>query len=94
MPEAHLYQVPVKKRERALDLRSLARAHTPMCIKQLAGIAQHSQNDGARVQAISILLDRGWGKPEQTHSAIDGDIRITIRQIVDGPNVKTIEHDE
>src|SRR5215471_7224816 len=40
---------------------------------------------GARIQAIAILLDRGWGKPTQPHTGEDdNDIRITIRQIVEG----------
>jgi hypothetical protein len=37
------------------------------------------------VSAASALLDRGWGKAPQPHSGEDGgDIRITIRQIVEG----------
>jgi hypothetical protein len=37
----------------------------------------------ARVAAAGILLDRGWGKAPQSHvGEDDGDIRITIRQIV------------
>jgi hypothetical protein len=39
----------------------------------------------ARIQAIAILLDRGWGKPQQTHTGEDDkDIRVTIRNIVEG----------
>jgi hypothetical protein len=42
----------------------------------------------ARVQAIAILLDRGRGKAPQTHTGEDGegDIRVTIRHIVEGSN--------
>jgi hypothetical protein len=30
------------------------------------------------------FLDRGWGKPEQAHVGPDGgDIRVTIRQIIE-----------
>jgi hypothetical protein len=36
------------------------------------------------VSAASALLDRGWGKAPQPHSGEDGgDIRITIRQILE-----------
>ena len=37
-----------------------------------------------RVQAASILLDRGWGRAPQAHTGEDGegDIRVTIRHIV------------
>ena len=68
------------------DLRSLARAHTELGIQTLAGIARNSTSDAARVQAVGMLLDRGWGKAPQPHAGADGDgdIRITIRQIVEG----------
>jgi hypothetical protein len=40
---------------------------------------------GARIQAIAVLLDRGWGRAPQPHVGEDGnDIRIIIRQIVEG----------
>ena len=66
------------------DIRSLARSHSNLAIKVLAGIAKDGTNDGARVAAAVALLDRGWGKPAQMHSGEDGgDIRITIRKIFD-----------
>lgn len=37
----------------------------------------------ARVVAANSLLDRGWGKAEQSHSLEVGDIKVTIRQIVE-----------
>jgi hypothetical protein len=46
-------------------LRSLARGHTELCIKALAGIAQNSTSDAARVMAAHALLDRGSGKAAQ-----------------------------
>jgi hypothetical protein len=36
------------------------------------------------VSAASALLDRGWGKPQQTHTGEDGDIRVIIRTITEG----------
>ena len=66
------------------DLRSLARGHTEQCIKVLAGmLSQEAVPAAARVQAANILLDRGWGKPPQAHTGEDGDIKVTIRQIVE-----------
>jgi hypothetical protein len=45
---------------------------------------QKEYSPAARVQAASVLLDRGWGKAPQAHvGEDDGDIRVTIRQIVD-----------
>jgi len=76
----------------------MARAHTESGIRQLAQIASHSESDHARIAAIGMLLDRGWGKAEQTHT-IDGqtDIRVVVRHIINGKDVndndiKVIEH--
>ena len=39
----------------------------------------------ARLQAIAILLDRGWGKPQQARTGEDNkNIRVTIRHITEG----------
>ena len=66
------------------DIRSLARSHTNMAIKILAGIAKDGTNEAARVSAAVALLDRGWGKPAQQHTGEDGegDIEVVIRHIV------------
>jgi hypothetical protein len=62
----------------------LARCHTEIAIKILAGIAKDGTNDAARVSAAVALLDRGWGKPTQSHvGQDDGEIQVVIRQIVD-----------
>jgi hypothetical protein len=68
------------------DIRSLARSHTEMAIKILAGIAKDGSNEGARVAAAVALLDRGWGKLPQAHTGEDGEgeVRVTIRHIVEG----------
>jgi hypothetical protein len=68
-----------------MDLKSLARSFTEVSIQTLAGIAREGQNEGARVSAAGILLDRGWGKAPQAHTGPDGegDIRVTIRQIIE-----------
>ena len=66
-------------------MRSLARGHTELCIKVLAGmLSQEAVPAAARVSAASILLDRGWGKPAQPHTGEDDkDIQVTIRNIVE-----------
>ena len=68
------------------DIRSLARSHTNMAIKILAGIAKDGTNEAARVSAAVALLDRGWGKPPQAHTGEDGEgqIRVVIRHITEG----------
>jgi len=65
-------------------MRSLARGHTELCIKVLAGIvSQEAIPPAARVSAAGILLDRGWGKPQQDSNA-QGEIRVTLRKMLEG----------
>ena len=83
---------PLPRKKIPSDLRSLARGHTALCIKVLAGIvSQEASPAAARVSAAGILLDRGWGKAPQVHSGEDGgsSIQVVIRQIVD-----VVQHDE
>src|SRR5437588_275731 len=86
-----------------VDIRSLARSHTDIAIKVLAGMSKDGTNEGARVAAATALLDRGWGKPAQAHTGEDGEgeIRVTIRtiiqragEIVDVTEGQVIEHDD
>jgi hypothetical protein len=56
------------------ELRELARQHAPGCIAglaQMAGLvpgAKAAHNETARIAACIALLDRGFGRPEQTIS--------------------------
>ena len=47
------------------ELRTLARAHAPDAIKELARLAVKAKSETARVAAIRELLDRGYGKAQQ-----------------------------
>jgi hypothetical protein len=66
-----------------------------MGLRVLAGIAENGKNEAARVAACVHLLDRGWGRPPQSHTGEDGksDIRVVIRHIVDGRDVELNERD-
>ena len=77
---------PLPRKKIPTDLRSLARGHTELCIRVLAGIvSQEAVPPAARVSAAGILLDRGWGRAPQPHTGEDDkDIRVTIRNIVEG----------
>ncbi len=82
---------PLPRKTIPADLRSLARGHTELCIKVLAGIvSQEALPPAARVSAAGILLDRGWGKPPQAHTGEngEGDIRVIIRHIVEGNDLE------
>ena len=89
---------PLPRKKEPADLRSLARGHTALCIKVLAGIAQNGESESARVAAANILLDRGWGKAPQEHTAEgDGELVVVIRHLVaptsEPRQTKVIEHD-
>ena len=67
-------------------LKSLARGYTEQCVRVLGGYAN---GDGVepdiQLRSIGMLLDRGWGRPSQPHDAkVEGDINITIRNILEG----------
>ena len=75
----------------AADLRSLCRAYTDTTVRIVAGIAQSEDSKHAdRLRAAEMLWERGWGRPAQPHTGADGesDIRITIRQIMEGSTKK------
>jgi hypothetical protein len=67
----------------------LARGHTELCIKVLAGIvSQEAMPPAARVSAAGILLDRGWGKAVQSVAGDDGQpLTVVIRQILEPTDV-------
>jgi hypothetical protein len=83
MPDPH------PKPAKVINLASLARVHTETCIKVLAGYARNPNTEevppAVRVQAIGMLLDRGWGRvqPSSAGEAGAGDIRVTIRHIIE-----------
>jgi hypothetical protein len=66
-----------------------------MALRVLSGIAAQPKSPAsARVHAAAILLERGWGKPEQGHTIAGrdgGDIKVVIRQIVESVGQNPVE---
>jgi hypothetical protein len=54
-----------KRDVRDIDIEKLARAHAPEAIATLVGALKHPK---LCVQAASVLLDRGFGRPRQNIS--------------------------
>lgn len=80
----------------AMDVRSLCRAYTEASVRVLGGIIQSSKTPpGVRVTGIALMLERGWGRAPQPITGVngEGDIRITIRNIIDAGYEPTIEGD-
>jgi hypothetical protein len=68
-----------------LELDSLARAYTEVSIQTLGNYVNSPQVEpDIKIRAISILLDRGWGRPKQdnTHQ-IGGEVRVILRKMLD-----------
>jgi hypothetical protein len=64
-------------------MKSLARAYTDRSIAVIGGYLAEGTEPDIRLRAASILLDRGWGKPNQPAEAkLDGELRITIRKLL------------
>jgi hypothetical protein len=51
-----------------IDIAAMARGYGPMALGVLSAIASKSQSDTAKVAAANSLLDRGFGKPSQSHT--------------------------
>jgi hypothetical protein len=68
------------------DIRSLCRSYTDITVRIVAGIAQNSESEDTRLRATQMLWERGHGRPAQPVTGEDGegDIRITIRNILEG----------
>lgn len=69
--------------KKVIDVRSLARSYTELGIRTLANVMQHSDNDSARVAAVALMFDRGWGRPIGGAGEAAGELRVVIRQIVE-----------
>jgi hypothetical protein len=52
----------------------------------LAGIAENGTSEQARISAVALLMERGWGKAAQPLTGEDGEgaIEITVRVINEG----------
>jgi hypothetical protein len=70
--------------------------HTDLALKVLAGVAASAKApQAARVSAAAILLDRGWGKaPQQLVGEDGGDIKVTIRQIIETVGQSVEPHEQ
>jgi hypothetical protein len=75
------------------EVIALARQHGPACIEALASIAlDPAAPPPARVSAITVLLDRGFGKPKQEVQA-SGNISIAVVTGIDrAPDEPDADH--
>jgi hypothetical protein len=77
---------PKKRLPREIELGSLARAYTTKMVAKLGNYAVNEEleiDDEIRIRAIGMLLDRGWGRPNQpAEHKVDGELRITIRKML------------
>ena len=71
------------KRKPLLDLGSLARSHADNAIATIAGLMKDGLEEGTRLRAADILLDRGFGRPKQdnTHT-LQGEVRVVLRKML------------
>jgi len=54
-------------------------------VRTLAGWANGKDtNDELKMKAIGMLMDRGWGKPQQdTTHEVKGEIKVVLRQMLE-----------
>jgi hypothetical protein len=66
-------------------LKSLCRSFTEANVRKLSGFAHADEGVEPEIQlrAIGMLMDRGWGKPNQpTENKIEGEVNIILRDIM------------
>ena len=64
------------------DIQSLARAYTNEATRRIAAIMRDENQPGqTRLNACKMLLDRGWGRPPETHR-IDVNGEKTLLKVV------------
>jgi hypothetical protein len=71
--------------KKTADIRSLARGYTDVCMRTLGGwaTADEGVDPEIKIRAIGMLLDRGWGKPNQpTENKIEGEVNIILRDMM------------
>ena len=71
------------------NLVELAKAHTEEMLLILVRLARNSESDGVRAEAGVAVLDRGNGKPAQTHEIAGKDGQPIILEIVRFSDAKT-----
>lgn len=54
-------------RDQGGTLAELARSHTKTALETLVKVAKTGESEAARVSAATAILDRGYGKPTQSH---------------------------
>ena len=60
----------IAKRELTKDVKELAKAHSKEAVETLIAVMQDKKAPhSSRLLAANSLLDRGWGKPQQTIDA-------------------------
>jgi hypothetical protein len=75
-----------KARSPLVEARKLTQLATLKAVKALVEVAEQNEDLGAKVKAASMLLDRGWGKPDQ-HTTSDN-----VHQIIDMPWLTAQRH--
>ena len=76
------------KPKREIDLKSLARGYTNASVRAVAGLAENASDEGVKLAANKLLMERGWGRPSQEikhiGTAESGAHEIIIRHITEG----------
>jgi hypothetical protein len=65
-----------KARSPLVEARKLTQLATLKAVKALVEVAEQNDDLGAKVKAASLLLDRGWGKPDQHVSTENTNVHV------------------
>lgn len=62
-----------------LHIGELAREHTKMAINTLVELAESAENENVRVSAAGQILDRGYGRPSQSHEVNSTSVAVGLQ---------------
>lgn len=68
-------------KDQIASLSEMAKMHAPEALKALVQIATKGESEAARVSAANSILDRAFGKPQQSLELSNPDGSLAPRQI-------------
>ncbi|MEO9633074.1 MAG: hypothetical protein ABJG14_21860 [Sulfitobacter sp.] len=84
-------------KEQIKTISELAKDHAPAALKALVQVATRGKSEAARVSAASAILDRGYGKPSQSHEVtgkdgkpISHDMKVTAKVVMVPPKDESV----